>query len=310
MSTAKPNTPKLGLCRWCGEDGLAEHLTVDNNFPETPFQLCICHQCGAWQVAPPWPLDCVRQFFLAPERWQSALDPDGRSVDPQARLEARRGEYSRYAQSFARELTPKDRLLDVGAGGGLMLSLLPKHCQALAVEPHPKAAELARWRGLDVNQTWAEELDFPPGHLSALIMNQSLDHILDPGRFLARALLWLKPGAFLLISGLINPHSPMARLYGPRFRLWHPLHQIYLPPNVIYKFLESSGFEICRTWHPYFGTPYGSVAKFAQALPQIFKKIWCPQDTSLSPPFPGNTYSFLARKSLENLPLKQLSFAY
>lgn len=296
-----------GRCRLCAEDGaLVPQLTLDGRRAlGQPFTLSRCQECGAWQVDPPLPLDFIHDYFQAPERWQTSHDPEGRPVDPAERALARRGEYLKYAAALVEYAGQDGRVLDVGSGAGLMLSLLPDTLQKIAVEPQPGAAEAARKQyGLMVTCDWAENVKFPHESLAAVIMNQTFDHLYDPADFLARASAWLKPGGLFLMSGLINPEALMPRLYGPNFRLWHPLYQIYPPPAALVRVLGSYGLQPIHWWQPYFGTPYGSLKQLVRDIPQVIGRALGWGRDKIAPPWPGSTYSLLARKSLLLQPLK------
>jgi SAM-dependent methyltransferase len=264
-----------------------------------PFELQACAECGTWQVNPHPGLAVIRRFFEDPRRWAPALDPNSRPVDPLRRAEERLGEYRRYAAALKAQLPERGLILDVGAGTGLMLSLLdgvpnPR----LAVEPNPAAAAEAARRGLQVSGQWAEELRPPFGALAALIMNQSLDHLVRPDLFLGRALHWLAPGGLVLLSGLINPRSLAARVYGPSHRLFHPFHQVYPPPTAVRRLLAPWGLELTAVWKPYFGTPYGSWRQLLSASAAMTVRLLRPGAAGPSPAFPGSCAAYLARKTL------------
>jgi SAM-dependent methyltransferase len=263
-----------------------------------------CAACGSWQVNPHPGPEASRRFFRSPDRWLSGLDPDKKIISPVERAERRKEEYAVYAAAMAAMMPESGAILDVGAGTGLMLSLINAPNRKIAVEPNEMAAQRAADRGLAVLREWAEDLPAPDKPLAALIMNQTLDHLPRPDIFLFKAMTWLSPGGLLLLGGLINPSSLAARIYGLDFRLLHPFHQVYPTPFAVKMVLASMGFELLSTWRPYFGTPYGSIPQFLQASAAMALKLLRVRSGGPSPAYPGNTVTYLARKIVLYKPLK------
>jgi SAM-dependent methyltransferase len=291
-------------CRLCGQGPLLPRLVFRAPSQLTgEFYLVACQHCGTWQVNPHPGPKLTQSFFSMTELWTEGLDPDQKPVSPVQRSEQRRREYSRYAQAMIPHLPEGGLILDIGAGTGLMLSLLPEGRRKLAVEPNPAAAALARERGLEVTRQWAESLTFPSQPVSCLILNQALDHLPRPDLFLSRALGWLSPGGLVLLSGLINPRSLPARVYGTGHRLWHPFHQIYPPLAAVSGVLEKYGLEILHSWRPYFGTPGLGPGRLLKDSFRLLGAALLRPKGAVSPPWPGSTYSVLAKKKLLFQPL-------
>ncbi|MDR0548450.1 MAG: class I SAM-dependent methyltransferase [Deltaproteobacteria bacterium] len=302
MAVELTHTP---TCRLCGLGPLRPRLTF--RAPAAglsgDFHLVSCDDCGTFQVNPHPGPKITQSYFVRPELWGESRDPDGRPVNPFQRAETKLKEYQSYVTALVPLLPERGLIVDVGAGAGLTLSLLPTGLPLLAVEPNPKAAEAIRAKGLDVLRDFAENLNFASGHLGALILNQTLDHLPRPDLFLGRALNWLTPGGLILISGLINPFSWPAKVYGPKHRLWSPFHQIYPPLPAVRRILRAYGFEIIRVWRPYFETPFGGALNLAKASLKLIGAAFKKPKFAVSPPWPGNVYTVLARKTLLLTPL-------
>jgi SAM-dependent methyltransferase len=274
--------------------------------PDT-FLMEWCRACGTFQVNPHPGPELARDYFSRPELYIRTVDPEGRYVSLKERAEQRLAEYRGYA-SAALALMPREgTILDLGAGTGLMLSLFPDRYRRVAVEPNPEAASAARARGLEVSETWAEDLERPPDGLAMAVFNQSLDHFVRPDIVLGRVLNWIRPGGLALISGLVNPQSTAARITGPMFRLWHPFHQVYPPRDAVTAKLASFGFETVAVWRPYFKTPYGSIPELLKGAYTLTKAFVLKNRRGTpSPPWPGNVISYLARKAVVFRPLPAL----
>jgi len=297
------------ICRFCGGGPLVFRFCFcppeQNQTFKADFNLHSCQECGTFQVNPHLGSLEIKSFFSDPGRFEKGLDPEKCLVDPYQRAESRRREYLSYASAMIPFLPKGGVVLDVGAGLGLMLSLFPEKYEPWAVEPNPIAVDFLKKKGFNVFSVWAEDLSPPQQPLAALVMNQSLDHLLRADLFLAKALNWIAPGGLVLLGGLINPLSLAARIYGPKYRLWHPFHQIYPPFKAVELILNRYGFEILTIWKPYFKTSFGSPLRLARdalslglyALGRHPRSVW-------SPTWPGNTVTYLARKTVCFQPLK------
>jgi SAM-dependent methyltransferase len=249
--------------------------------------------------------EAARAFFSRASLFlEKTRDPGGNMVDPVRRAEERAPEYETYVKTLLPLLPPRGTILDIGCGTGLMLSLLPDRLKKIACEPNPAAAALARKRGIEVREVFAEDLDFPRDDLVLVIFNQSLDHLIQPAPILEKAALRLAPGGLILASGLINPRSPAAILSGPNHRLWHPFHRVCPPFRAVVERFASLGLELVLHRRPFFRKKTeASVPYVAKALLTLAKNRISGAGAP-SPPFPGNTITYLARKSLVPVPAK------
>ncbi|MDR0622412.1 MAG: class I SAM-dependent methyltransferase [Deltaproteobacteria bacterium] len=289
------------ICRWCGGGPLAPTLSFTTptpvpEFGSGPFHLHTCQACGSWQLNPHPGPEASQRFFASPDRWLVGIDPEKKIVNPIERSESHRDEYAEYAKTINALLPDSGAIMDVGAGTGLMLSLIEDSRTKLAVEPNIMAARAAAARGHEVIQDWAESLSPPKKPLACLIMNQTLDHLPRPDQFLSQAIHWLAPGGMLLLGGLINPGCLTAKVYGPAFRLFHPFHQVYPTPSAVDKVLTPFGFELVAVWRPYFQTPHGSVGKFLKTCGFMALRCLKLGQDGPSKAFPGNTVTYLYRK--------------
>jgi SAM-dependent methyltransferase len=127
---------------------------------------------------------------------------------------------------------PPGPWLDVGCStGSLLRAVTADGTDAEGIELSPAAVEVAHAAGLRVTQVSAE--DFRPERRYACITAFDLiEHLLDPGAFLARARTWLMPGGRFVVS-VPNTKSVAARIMG---RHWY----FYAPPVHVQYFDRAS----------------------------------------------------------------------
>lgn len=111
-------------------------------------------------------------------------------------------DFARRAILDALALRPGDRLLDVGCGGGLLLSdALALGAAATGLDHSEDMVALARERapGADVVLGRAEELPFPDGAFTAAAMSVVFFFLADPAGVLRQCARVLEPGGRLAV---------------------------------------------------------------------------------------------------------------
>lgn len=145
-------------------------------------------------------------------------------------------------------VAPGARVLDVGAGTGLLVAaLLDAGFDATGSEPSRASSHAARAAGLPVETAPLEDIEAEG--LDAVVLWHVLEHLEDPLAALRRIRSWLKPRGALLI-GVPNLSSWQARLAGPQwFHLDLPRHRTHFTPEGLARLLAHADFEIDRTSH-------------------------------------------------------------
>lgn len=142
------------------------------------------------------------------------------------------------------------RVLDVGCGDGHYMSVLGRLNPGWKVKGLDSARvpfERAEKRGLDVIHGAYETTDLGKSQFDLIILNQVIEHFVDPGAAIEKTRLELKPG------GLISLETPSLEGWDARFfskSFWgayhFPRHLTLFTSNTLSQFLETRGFEVVR----------------------------------------------------------------
>lgn len=156
----------------------------------------------------------ARPFYLSPEK----LTGDYAAT-----------RFARERRVFRRHCV-RGRVLDVGCSTGGFLHSLRSHYpgdyEILGTDVAGPALEHAERNGVPVLRQPFLETDFGSQRFAAVTFWAVLEHLIDPRRFLAKAVRILEPGGHCLVL-VPNLNSLAIRILGPRYRYVMPEHLNY-----------------------------------------------------------------------------------
>lgn len=145
----------------------------------------------------------------------------------------------------------KVRLLDIGCGSGLLLSLLARRgFDVRGFDPSRDASAAARARGVEVvvGET-IESAGFTVEAFDVVTLFHVIEHVADPRNVLREVSRILRPGGRMIVQ-VPNTDSWQSRLFGTRwYGLDVPRHVINYSHTAIRHLLADCGFRIVRTRH-------------------------------------------------------------
>jgi len=141
--------------------------------------------------------------------------------------------------------------LDIGCATGTLLAYLKKRgWKEKGVEVCVPAAEYARdVRGVDVYIGTLQEAGLEDSSFDIVHASHLIEHLNQPGEFLRRVHLLLKPGGRVLLT-TPNCSGFQARLFGGAWRSAIADHMFLFSKQTLSRLLEKNGFEIekIKTW--------------------------------------------------------------
>lgn len=123
------------------------------------------------------------------------------------------------------------KTLDIGAGDGLITSLIP---DCIGVDDNKIAVDLAKEKGVKVFEQSAYELAFPKHTFDNALMLDVIEHLLHPADAIEQVKKVLKPDGYFYV---VTP---------PAFKggLHDPYHYREYSPETLTEFMEQVGFEL------------------------------------------------------------------
>jgi SAM-dependent methyltransferase len=253
MSTEAQNS--LRACPVCGTDNRARAASP---YSQPPWNLKECGACGFVYLENPPAYAELEQDFA----WEktSAAEEQRRMQERPLAKRLSHG-FRAFRQKVLKrdkltallyQFLPKGRVLDVGCGGGGVMTRLPERYEPNGVEiSRALAAQsdaLARARGGRVVQASAIEgmLQFPAQSMDAALLSGFLEHEVRPAEFLRALWRVLRPGAPVIVKvpnyASLNRHVRGAKWCGFR----HPDHVNYFTPSSLARLASECGLPVAR----------------------------------------------------------------
>jgi SAM-dependent methyltransferase len=138
------------------------------------------------------------------------------------------------------------RIVEVGAGHGLLADLLRHDFDYCGYEPNKERAELCQEQGLNVTNTSFDRTTAGEESVDGIVIDNVLEHVSDPERMIADSYVALKRGGVLIV---IVPSIRDVRRLMPKWRRRHHFQRVhinYFSPEHLQVMLVRNGFKPCQ----------------------------------------------------------------
>ncbi len=230
-------------CPGCGSAG------HDAAFDKNGFNMVVCTDCGTLFTNPcPDPKRLGEFYRDSPSQdyWANTFFP--------AVAAARQEKIFRPKAAIIKDLfdqhAPKEgKIIDVGAGAGLMLEELRRLKMGrdlVAVEPTPGLAGQCRDKGFETLEGFADDAANNDAFVgtAALVMSfEVIEHVVSPQSFLEDMATLARPGGLILVTGLCGSGFDIQTLGKHSNSVSPPHHLNFLTRNGVSRLLERCGLE-------------------------------------------------------------------
>ncbi len=202
------------------------------------FNIERCNRCGLAYVNPRPLKKNISDYYPQKDYWDKNADP--------------RRAYS-YLLGILRPRTKTGKILDIGAGTGLFLSLFKKNGWiTIGVEVSETAVKIARKNyAVVLKKGEFANNKFPKNYFDVVTLNNVLEHLYNPKETLTKIRGVLKNGGIVLIS-VPNLESVGFKLFKKNwYGLDIPRHLYHFTPSTLKKMVIGCGFEVVNIHHGY-----------------------------------------------------------
>lgn len=168
----------------------------------------------------------------------------------------------------------KGKLLDVGAGCGILLSKAKEfNFEAIGIEPSVYLSNEAKKNGLTVyNDVFPPKLssEFPINSYDVIVMSDIIEHVPEPLEVLKKAYEILKPDGLLFMT-TPDKNSLPARILQHRWWHFRLAHIGYFSKSNLILALEKTNFKILKIGRPSWDFEYSYLRERLSVYLPFFK---------------------------------------
>ena len=265
MST--PRFDARSFCPVCGGKGI---IFDRRRLTKWMHQNFLCESCGMVWVFPQKPKNVYQAFYRGQyTRDVYGLDQHEKAQDVLAWRTRRSLEKIGYAKGFWKKGMC---VLEVGAGTGAFLAALRKKfgCRVWGIEPAVAFVSLARemlyislYQGTFASWTKKRPGAFPK-KFDRIVLDQVLEHILDPLDFLSRVrtLLTTQGALFISVPNIAEPKEPRGKFF-----IFE--HVSSFSPFPLALLLLRAGYKVTGLYPEHPGSLQVTAAPFSSHAPSV-----------------------------------------
>ena len=233
-------------CPACGADKATQA------FVKFDFSFGRCSECGTIYMSPRPSEEVMADYYANSENyayWAKHIFPASEAT---RREKIHKPWLARILDLVRRYGVGTGRLIEVGPGFGTFCSVAIESGafeKVVAVEPTPELAQACRDRNVPVIERRIEDAaeDLEPADI--VVAFEVIEHLFEPGRFIAQAARLVKPGGLLILSCPNGEGFDIAEL-GPESLAVDAEHVNLFNPRSLASLVEKAGFETLESMTP------------------------------------------------------------
>lgn len=238
------------------------------------FEVVECAKCRLIRLHPQ-PTPAELRTYYPEDYWYTPADTAADRLEELYRRVVL-GDHVRFVRRAIADSRESGPILDVGCGGGLFLELIAEEGRKVAGLDFSCDAACIAWRDREVPAVCASlsRAPFAAESFACVTMFHVLEHLYDPGSYLASARELLKPNGRLVIQ-VPNAACWQFLMFGESWNgIDVPRHLIDFKRSDIDSLLNHCGFDVLR--HKHFSlrdNPAGLATTLAPSLDPMARRV-------------------------------------